>query len=78
VVSGVFALEYRRHVIFKILLPSANLGRGDVVLLGDLQDALLALERLGVDTGFELGSQVSSFSFHRGLILGVTCPSQTS
>ena len=33
--------------------------------LGDLQDALLALERLGGDTGFELGGQVSSFSFHR-------------
>ena len=28
-------------------------------------DALLALERLGGDTGFDLGGQVSSFSFHR-------------
>jgi hypothetical protein len=33
--------------------------------LRDLQEALLALERLGGDTGFELGGQVSSFSFHR-------------
>jgi hypothetical protein len=30
-----------------------------------LQDALFALERLGGDTGFELGGRVSSFSFHR-------------
>jgi hypothetical protein len=33
--------------------------------LGDLQDALLALELLGGDAGFELGGHVSSFSFHR-------------
>ena len=52
-------------MILKLLFPGANLGRGNVVLLGDLQDALLALERLGGDTGFELGGQVSSFSFHR-------------
>jgi hypothetical protein len=30
-----------------------------------LQDALLALECLGSDAGFELGGQMSSFSFHR-------------
>jgi hypothetical protein len=30
-----------------------------------LQDALIALERLGGDTGFKVGGQVSSFSFHR-------------
>jgi hypothetical protein len=57
-------------MILKVLLPSADLGGGDVVLLGDLLDALLALERLRGDAGFELGSQVSSFSFHRGLISG--------
>ena len=39
----------------------SNLVRGNVVLLGDLQDALLALERLGGDMGFEHGSQVCSF-----------------
>ena len=61
VVSCVLALKYRRHVILKLLFPSANLGRGNVILLGDLQDALLALERLGGDTGFELGGQVSFF-----------------
>ena len=30
-----------------------------------MQDALIALERLGGDTGFKVGGQVSSFSFHR-------------
>jgi hypothetical protein len=48
-------IEYQWYVILKLLLPSTNLGGGNVVLLGDLQDALLALERLGGDTGFELG-----------------------
>lgn len=43
----------------------SNLVRGDVVFLGDFQDALPALERLGGHAGFELGSQVSSVSFHR-------------
>jgi hypothetical protein len=42
-------------VVLKALLPSADLGRGDVVLLGDLLDRLLSLERLGGDMGFELG-----------------------
>ncbi len=69
-VSGVLALEYRWHVILKLLFPSANLGRGNVVLLGDLQDALLALERLGGDTGFVLGGQVSFFSSHRSDFCG--------
>ncbi len=49
------ALEDRWHVVLKVLLPSADLGRGDVVLLGDLLDRLLSLERLGGDTGFGLG-----------------------
>jgi hypothetical protein len=35
-----------------------------------LQDALLALEQLGGDTGFEFGGQVSSFSFHRSDFAG--------
>lgn len=52
-------------MILKLIFQSVNLARGNVVLLGDLQDALLALERLGGDTGFELGGQVSSFSFHQ-------------
>ena len=64
-VSSVLALKYCWHVILKLLFPSANLGGCDVVLLGDLQDALLALERLGGDTGFELGGKMSSISFHR-------------
>jgi hypothetical protein len=76
-VSCVLALEDRWHVILKVLLPGANLGGGDVVLLGDLLNALLALERLSGDAGFELGGQVSSFSFHQS-DFGVIRPSQTS
>jgi hypothetical protein len=48
-----------------------------VALKTALQDAFLAPEHLGGDTGFELGGQVSSFSFI-GLILEVIYPSQTS
>jgi hypothetical protein len=47
----------------RVLLPSAGLGGDDFVLSGDLLDALLALERLGGDAGFEFDGQVSSFSF---------------
>jgi len=57
-------------VILKVLLLSADLGGGDVVLLGDLLDALLALERLRGYAGFEFGGPMSSFSFHRVLISG--------
>ncbi len=57
------ALEDRWHVVFKVLFPSADLGGGDVVLLGDLLNGFLALERLGGDTGFDLGGEVPSLSF---------------
>ena len=45
-------------MIFKILLPRANLRGGYVVLLGYLLNALFALECFSGDAGFELGSVV--------------------
>jgi hypothetical protein len=73
---AVLALEDRWDVILKVLLPSADLRGCDVVILRDLLVDLFALERLGGDTGFELGGQVSSLSFHQS-DFGVICPSQT-
>ena len=64
-------------MIFEILLPGADLLRGDVVVLGDLLDALLALEHLGGDAGFELGGEKSSLAVHHS-DFGVIRPSQTS
>ena len=55
-VSCVFALEDRWHVILKVLLPGANLGGGYVILLSDLLDALFSLECFGGNAGFKLGS----------------------
>jgi hypothetical protein len=64
-------------MIFKILLPRANLRGGYVVLLGYLLNALFALECFSGDAGFALGSEMSSLSFHMS-DFGVICPSQTS
>ena len=64
-------------MIFEILLPRADLRGGYVVLLGYLLNALFALECFSGDAGFELGSEVSSLSFHMS-DFGVICPSQTS
>jgi len=69
-VSCVLGHEDRWHVVFKVLLPSADLGRGDVVLMGDLLDRHFSLQRLGGDTGFQLGGEMSPLSFHRDLISG--------
>jgi hypothetical protein len=75
-VSSVFALEDRWHVILKVLLPCADLGGGDVVLLGDLVNTLFALERLGGDAGFTLRSGVFFFVSSES-DFGVIRPSQT-
>ena len=76
-ICRVLALEDRSHMIFKILLPRANLRGGYVVLLGYLLNALFALECFSGNAGFELGSEMSSLSFHMS-DFGVICPSQTS
>lgn len=73
----VLALEDRCYMIFEILLPRADLRGGYVVFLGYLLNALFALECFSGDSGFELGSEVSSLSFHMS-DFGVICPSQTS
>jgi hypothetical protein len=45
-------------VILKLIFPLTNQGGGDAVLLGELQDAHLAIERLGGVTDFKLGGKV--------------------
>ena len=52
-------------LLFQVLIWVGAMSFSWAICRMHLQDALLALEQLGGDTGFELGGQVSSFSFHR-------------
>lgn len=65
------------HLILKLLLPSAKLVRDDVVLLGDLQDSLLALEYSAATRALNSAIRCLLFRFI-GLILGGICPSHSS
>ena len=51
--------------------PSADLRRGNVVILGDLLNRLLVRHRIPGDASFEFSTQVPSFSLtHFGFISG--------
>ena len=55
-------LAFLRSKISLFLLPSADSRRGNVVIFGDLLNRLLVRHRIPGDAGFELGTQVPSFS----------------
>ena len=59
----IFSLEDLTDAALELLLPGADLRRGNVVIFGDLLNRLLVLHRLSGDEGFELGTQGPSFSF---------------
>ncbi|MEJ6700601.1 MAG: hypothetical protein QNL01_06480 [Akkermansiaceae bacterium] len=63
-IGRIFALEDFAHSILQLLLPGADLGRCDIVLLRYLLNALFFFDGFRGNTGFEFGGQVSSFSFH--------------
>jgi hypothetical protein len=59
----------------ELLLPGADLRRGNVVIFGDLLNRLLVLHHLSGEAGFEFGTQAPSFSFtHLVLFQGCRPP----
>lgn len=62
------ALECIAKTLLKLLFPLADLCGSDVVLARDLGCGLHALERFKGYPSFELGRQVSSFSFHSSVV----------
>jgi hypothetical protein len=58
----------------ELLLPGADLRRGNVVIFGDLLNRLLVLHHLSGEAGFEFGTQAPPFSFAHLVLFRVGRP----